>query len=116
MVIRIYFDLLLDLVKHFDRDPHTNQLLWFSGAPIDTPRAQSRQPRHSLDYLYFLARQRERQHRGEDVDESNRKAAAVLPLSVELANLHREVFGGGVAGDGREPAIADGSVDVEMSS
>ncbi|CAE6511849.1 unnamed protein product [Rhizoctonia solani] len=78
-------------VKHFDRDPYTNQLLWFSGAPIETPRV--RHPKHSLDYLYFLAQQQEKRHRGEDIDESKRKAAVALPISVELANLHNEVFG-----------------------
>ncbi|KAJ1310676.1 hypothetical protein OPQ81_009203 [Rhizoctonia solani] len=26
-----------DTIKHFDRDPYTNQLLWFSGPPIETP-------------------------------------------------------------------------------
>ncbi|KAG8741770.1 hypothetical protein FRC10_002437 [Ceratobasidium sp. 414] len=101
-----------ETVKHFDRDPHTNQLLWFSGAPIDTPRAHARQPRHSLDYLYFLARQRERQHRGEDVDESRRKAAVVPPLSVELASLYREVFESG-GGEGRAVEV-DQNGDVEM--
>ncbi|KAG8678687.1 hypothetical protein FRC08_017581 [Ceratobasidium sp. 394] len=101
-----------ETVKYFDRDPHTNQLLWFSGAPIDTPRAHARQPRHSLDYLYFLARQRERQHRGEDVDESRRKAAVVPPLSVELASLYREVFG---SGEGQGQTIeVDRNGDVEM--
>ncbi|KAG8766946.1 hypothetical protein FRC12_006556 [Ceratobasidium sp. 428] len=108
-----------ETVKYFDRDPHTHQLLWFSGAPIETPRAHSRQPRHSLDYLYFLARQRERQHRGEDIDESRRKAAAVPPLSVELASLYREVFGSEVAGeheDRRVVAEVDRGGDVEMSA
>ncbi|KAG8759401.1 hypothetical protein FRC12_009764 [Ceratobasidium sp. 428] len=108
-----------ETVKYFDRDPHTHQLLWFSGAPIETPRAHSRQPRHSLDYLYFLARQRERQHRGEDIDESKRKAAAVPPLSVELASLYREVFGSesaGEHGDRRVIAEVDRGGDVEMSA
>ncbi|KAF8761770.1 Bromo adjacent homology domain [Rhizoctonia solani] len=50
-----------DTVQHFDRDPYTNQLLWFSGAPIETPRI--RHPKHSLDYLYFLAQQQEMRHR-----------------------------------------------------
>ncbi|KAG8709485.1 hypothetical protein FRC09_000641 [Ceratobasidium sp. 395] len=107
-----------ETVKYFDRDPHTHQLLWFSGAPIETPRAHSRQPRHSLDYLYFLARQRERQHRGEDIDESRRKAAAVPPLSTELASLYREVFGSegaGEHGDRRVVAEIDRGGDVEMN-
>jgi hypothetical protein len=108
---------LCALVKHFDRDPYTNQLLWFSGAPIETPRI--RQPKHSLDYLYFLARQQEKRHRGEDIDESKRKAAAVLPISVELANLHREVFSVGSAQDlssTDSTTVTDRHEDVEMSS
>ncbi|CAE6483267.1 unnamed protein product [Rhizoctonia solani] len=80
-----------DTVKHFDRDPYTNQLLWFSGAPIETPRP--RHLKHSLDYLYFLAQQQEKRHRGEDMDERKHKAAVVPPISVELAHLHNEVFG-----------------------
>ncbi|KAG8697002.1 hypothetical protein FRC09_008125, partial [Ceratobasidium sp. 395] len=117
IILLIWF--VVVVVKYFDRDPHTHQLLWFSGAPIETPRAHSRQPRHSLDYLYFLARQRERQHRGEDIDESRRKAAAVPPLSVELASLYREVFGSegaGEHGDRRVVAEIDRGGDVEMSA
>jgi hypothetical protein len=106
---------LIHLVKHFDRDPHTNQLLWFSGAPIDTPRSHTRQPRHSLDYLYFLARQRERQHRGEDVSETRRKAAVGLPISVELTNLYREVFGDGTEDGERVMVDVSRSDDVDMS-
>lgn len=100
-------------VKHFDRDPYTNQLLWFSGAPIETPRI--RQPKHSLDYLYFLARQQEKRHRGEDLDESKPKAALASAMSVELANLHHEIFGAGLAQD-LPLASADRNGDVEMSS
>jgi chromatin structure-remodeling complex subunit RSC1/2 len=102
-------------VKHFDRDPHTNQLLWFSGAPIDTPRAHTRQPRHSLDYLYFLARQRERQHRGEDVSESRRKAAVGPPISTELTNLYHEVFGDRAKEGERAMMDVNRGDDVEMS-
>ncbi|KAG9122092.1 hypothetical protein FRC07_001670 [Ceratobasidium sp. 392] len=106
-----------ETVKYFDRDPHTNQLLWFPGAPIETPRVHARQPRHSLDYLYYLARQRERQHRGEDIDESKRKAAVVPPLSVELASLYREVFGTEETRNERDcvEASLDQCGDVEMS-
>ena len=41
------------LVTRFDRDPETNEMLWFSGAPIDV--AKTPLPKYSLDYLYFLA-------------------------------------------------------------
>ncbi|KAG8711770.1 hypothetical protein FRC11_001885 [Ceratobasidium sp. 423] len=102
-----------DTVKHFDRDPYTNQLLWFSGAPIETPRI--RHPKHSLDYLYFLAQQQEKRHRGEDIDESKRKAAVVLPISVELANLHKEVFGDKPT-QHTQPMSTGQHDDVEMGS
>ncbi|CUA73023.1 Chromatin structure-remodeling complex subunit rsc1 [Rhizoctonia solani] len=97
-------------VKHFDRDPDTNQLLWFSGAPIETPRA--RHLKHSLDYLYFLSQQQEKRHRGEDVDERKRKAAIAPPISVELAKLHNEVFGATTI----QLSPTSAHDDVEMSS
>ncbi|EUC65720.1 bromodomain domain protein [Rhizoctonia solani AG-3 Rhs1AP] len=102
-----------DTVKHFDRDPYTNQLLWFSGAPIETPRP--RHPKHSLDYLYFLAQQQEKRHRGEDMDERKRKAAVAPPISIELANLHNKVFG---TNSVRPLSLASQSAhdDVEMGS
>ncbi|KAF9466917.1 RSC complex protein [Collybia nuda] len=45
-----------ETAKHFDRDPETNEVLWFSAAPVDTARAPK--PRYSLAYLHFLAMQR----------------------------------------------------------
>lgn len=45
--------------KHFDRDPETNQVLWFAAAPIDV--ARPRPPRHSLEYLNFIAKKRKRE-------------------------------------------------------
>ncbi|KAF8756493.1 Bromo adjacent homology domain [Rhizoctonia solani] len=101
-----------DTVQHFDRDPYTNQLLWFSGAPIETPRI--RHPKHSLDYLYFLAQQQERRHRGEEIDESKRKAAVALPISVELSKLYKEAFGSQLSGLSSEQSGQQD--DVEMSS
>ncbi|CAE6491160.1 unnamed protein product [Rhizoctonia solani] len=101
-----------DTVQHFDRDPYTNQLLWFSGAPIETPRI--RHPKHSLDYLYFLAQQQEMRHRGEEIDESKRKAAVALPISVELSKLYKEAFGSQLSGLSSEQSGQQD--DVEMSS
>jgi chromatin structure-remodeling complex subunit RSC1/2 len=43
-------------VKHFDRDPETNQVLWFSGPPIDVARTPV--PQHSLKYLHYVATKR----------------------------------------------------------
>ncbi|KZS91702.1 hypothetical protein SISNIDRAFT_413701 [Sistotremastrum niveocremeum HHB9708] len=47
-----------ETAKHFDRDPDTNEVLWFSGPPLDIPHAPP--PRHSLKYLHFLAKKRKR--------------------------------------------------------
>ncbi|KAH9836628.1 uncharacterized protein C8Q71DRAFT_758865 [Rhodofomes roseus] len=59
-----------ETVKHFDRDPDTNEVLWFASPPVD--RARSRPPQHSLAYLHFLAKKRKKTHdddRAMDVDE-----------------------------------------------
>lgn len=46
-------------MKHFDRDPETNQVLWFSGPPIDVARTPA--PQHSLKYLHYMAMKRKDQ-------------------------------------------------------
>ncbi|KAF8168499.1 hypothetical protein B0H34DRAFT_779785 [Crassisporium funariophilum] len=55
-----------ETAKLFDRDPDTNEVLWFAAPPINVPRARG--PRHSLTYLHFLATKRkldsERRHPG----------------------------------------------------
>lgn len=47
------------LAKHFDRDPETNEVLWFPAPPVDAPRKSA--PQYSLAYLHFLARKRKRE-------------------------------------------------------
>ena len=43
--------------KHFDRDPQTNEVLWFASPPVDVaPPVQK--PRHSFAYLHHLAKKR----------------------------------------------------------
>lgn len=54
------------LAKHFDRDPETNEVLWFPAPPVDTPRKVG--PKYSLTYLHFLAAKRKREA-GVDRDE-----------------------------------------------
>ena len=46
------------IAKHFDRDPDTNEVLWFSSPPMNM--VQSVKPKHSLAYLHFLATKRKR--------------------------------------------------------
>ncbi|EJD55042.1 hypothetical protein AURDEDRAFT_155279 [Auricularia subglabra TFB-10046 SS5] len=48
-----------ETTRLFDRDPETNQVLWFSGPPMDMARPQP--PQHSLAYLNFLATKRKQQ-------------------------------------------------------
>lgn len=51
--------------KHFDRDPETNEVLWFTAPPIDVAHPPG--PQYSLEYLNFLARKRRRA--ADDVDD-----------------------------------------------
>ena len=49
----------IKVVKHFDRDPETNQVLWFSGPPIDVARTPA--PQYSIKYLHYVAMKRKAQ-------------------------------------------------------
>ena len=45
------------VAKHFDRDPQTNEVLWFASPPVDVaPPVQK--PMHSFAYLHHLAKKR----------------------------------------------------------
>ena len=72
--------------KLFDRDPDTGEVLWFAAPPLNLPRARG--PRHSLEYLQFLARKRKQgQTHGniEDYDDAptKRPRNAVIPTVTE---------------------------------
>ncbi|KAF8798290.1 hypothetical protein BYT27DRAFT_7203401 [Phlegmacium glaucopus] len=47
-----------ETAKLFDRDPVTNEVLWFAAPPMNMPR--DRGPRYSLEYLTFIATKRKR--------------------------------------------------------
>ncbi|KAJ7621067.1 hypothetical protein FB45DRAFT_838799 [Roridomyces roridus] len=47
----------VETTRHFDRDANTGEVLWFSGPPMHMAREPP--PRHSLEYLHFLARKYE---------------------------------------------------------
>lgn len=65
-------DLIHELAKHFDRDPETNEVLWFSAPPLNV--AHSPTPKYSLAYLHFLATKRKQERPGSmDVDNTTNK-------------------------------------------
>ncbi|KIY45249.1 hypothetical protein FISHEDRAFT_49602 [Fistulina hepatica ATCC 64428] len=47
-----------ETVMHFDHDPETNEILWFSAPPMATPRAHA--PKRSIEYLHFLAQKKKK--------------------------------------------------------
>ncbi|KZV81764.1 hypothetical protein EXIGLDRAFT_685606, partial [Exidia glandulosa HHB12029] len=73
-----------ETTKLFDRDPETNQILWFSGPPVDM--AHSRPPQHSLAYLDFLASKRKKRESGEEEDSPvnghTEKKQRLVPISM----------------------------------
>ncbi|KAF8972536.1 RSC complex protein [Flammula alnicola] len=58
-----------ETAKLFDRDPDTNEVLWFAAPPSNLPHAKG--PRHSLAYLQFLAAKRKRESDQGAVDGMN---------------------------------------------
>jgi chromatin structure-remodeling complex subunit RSC1/2 len=55
------------IAKLFDRDPTTNEVLWFAAPPMNMSRARG--PRYSLEYLTFMAtKKRKRRMASTDVD------------------------------------------------
>ncbi|KAK2459787.1 hypothetical protein APHAL10511_008219 [Amanita phalloides] len=53
-----------ETVKHFDRDPETNEVLWFAAPPMNMARVPA--PQHSLAYLHYQATRRKR--KGDEID------------------------------------------------
>lgn len=72
------------VAKHFDRDPETNEVLWFSAPPMNAARPP--QPKHSLAYLHFLAMKRKKEKEGTngsmDVDTETEKRRFQAPPTV----------------------------------
>ena len=56
------------IAKHFDRDPQTNEVLWFASPPVDVAPAVQK-PRHSFAYLNYLAKKRKLEHEEKDTPE-----------------------------------------------
>ncbi|PIL30846.1 hypothetical protein GSI_07014 [Ganoderma sinense ZZ0214-1] len=85
-------ELPAETARHFDRDPETNEVLWFAGPPVDIVHTPP--PRHSLKYLAHLARKRNGQHREHamDVDGASPPKRRKMPLTATetLAALLKE--------------------------
>ncbi|KAG9015507.1 hypothetical protein FRB94_000112 [Tulasnella sp. JGI-2019a] len=47
-----------ETTRRFDRDPRTNEVLWFSGPPIQQANPDAHRPRYSMAYLAFLAKKK----------------------------------------------------------
>ena len=69
--------------KHFDRDPETNEMLWFSAPPVNVAHPPT--PKHSLKYLHFLAMKGIRQNvmDVDDVAEKKKQRLRVPPTVTE---------------------------------
>ncbi|KAG8856813.1 hypothetical protein FRB96_006317 [Tulasnella sp. 330] len=47
-----------ETARRFDRDPRTNEILWFTGPPIERVNPEAFNPRYSMAYLAFLAKKK----------------------------------------------------------
>jgi chromatin structure-remodeling complex subunit RSC1/2 len=77
-------------VKLFDRDPETNEVLWFAAPPLNMARAKG--PSYSLAYLQFLAAKRKRETTEEDAhqtagNEDGRSAGEDGPATKRMRRL-----------------------------
>jgi chromatin structure-remodeling complex subunit RSC1/2 len=78
-------------VKHFDRDPETNQVLWFSGPPIDVARTPA--PQYSLKYLHHVAIKKRQQRVDEQKqeEEEEREEQADITLDSPQPEKRRRI-------------------------
>ncbi|KAG6885504.1 hypothetical protein C0993_000754 [Termitomyces sp. T159_Od127] len=84
-----------ETAKHFDRDPVTNEVLWFPAPPVDIARPTK--SKYSLTYLHFLATKRKRDVTGSADDDSDPKRGRfdVPPTVTEsLASAWRDISTG----------------------
>jgi chromatin structure-remodeling complex subunit RSC1/2 len=61
------------IARHFDRDPETNEVLWFAAPPLNVARKPA--PRHSLQYLHWLATKRKRTDDAESMEVDGEEGA-----------------------------------------
>ena len=66
--------------RHFDRDPETNEVLWFAAPPLNVARKPA--PRYSLQYLHWLATKRKRVDDGDSMEVDGEESAERARSSV----------------------------------
>jgi chromatin structure-remodeling complex subunit RSC1/2 len=66
--------------RHFDRDPETNEVLWFAAPPLNVARKPG--PRYSLQYLHWLATKRKRVDDGDSMEVDGEEGAERARISV----------------------------------
>lgn len=66
--------------RHFDRDPETNEVLWFAAPPLNVARKPA--PRYSLQYLHWLATKRKRVDDGDSMEVDGEERAGCVRSSV----------------------------------
>jgi len=81
-----------ETVKLFDRDPDTNQVLWFSGPPIDVPKAPT--PKYSLSYLHYLAMKKKAQQEADAGQDNEPTSPDGSPRATDTFNSLWESFFG----------------------
>jgi chromatin structure-remodeling complex subunit RSC1/2 len=83
-------DLIGNIAKHFDRDPETNEVLWFSAPPMNVARPPA--PKYSLAYLHFLATKRKQENEGGDGEVAKKQRLQAAPTVTEsLSTLLAEM-------------------------
>jgi len=70
-----------ETTKHFDRDPETNEVLWFSAPPMNIARIPP--PKHSITYLHFLATKNKRAKEDVDVDPAAKRQRTAVGVDGE---------------------------------
>ncbi|TFK71699.1 hypothetical protein BDN72DRAFT_957862 [Pluteus cervinus] len=96
-----------ETAKHFERDPETNEVLWFSAPPVNLPKPTP--TRHSLAYIHFLAeKKRKREEREEQEQEQEGR------VGEEVTSKSKKQAVNGVNGRGSGGVVNDASIAGSM--
>jgi len=80
-----------ETAKLFDRDPITNEVLWFAAPPMNMSRARG--PSYSLEYLTFIATKRKAGSTDIDVDDDDGSAKRPrMGYTPTVSEMMREVW------------------------